>query len=62
MRRADLWFDEWLRNVAPTDALRKWYGHEPERFAEFARRYRSELRHAPAAVVERLAKLARRGG
>src|SRR2546423_3884886 len=35
--------DEWLREVAPSTELRKWYGHEPARFAEFAERYRAEL-------------------
>lgn len=36
--------DEWCKQVAPSTELRKWYAHDPERFAEFARRYRSELR------------------
>lgn len=35
--------DEWCKAVAPSTALRKWYGHEPQRFEEFARRYRKEL-------------------
>ena len=39
--RADL--DEWCKQVAPSTALRTWYGHDPERFDEFARRYRQEL-------------------
>jgi uncharacterized protein YeaO (DUF488 family) len=39
--RADL--DEWCRAVAPSDALRKWYGHEAEKFEEFELRYRREL-------------------
>jgi uncharacterized protein YeaO (DUF488 family) len=34
---------EWCKDVAPSDELRKWYGHDPGRFAEFARRYRLEL-------------------
>jgi uncharacterized protein YeaO (DUF488 family) len=47
--------DEWAKDVAPSDELRRWYGHEPEKFAEFARRYRSELKVAPGkAVVTRL--------
>lgn len=41
-------FDEWLKDVAPSDDLRKWYGHDPDRFDEFARRYRSELLRSPA--------------
>ena len=40
--------DEWAKDVAPSDGLRRWYGHEPERFAEFARRYRAELSTSPA--------------
>jgi uncharacterized protein YeaO (DUF488 family) len=35
--------DEWLKAVAPSDDLRRWYGHEPEKFAEFERRYLDEL-------------------
>ena len=35
--------DEWCRAVAPSTELRKWYGHEPNRWAEFGRRYRDEL-------------------
>ena len=35
--------DEWLREVAPSNALRKWFGHEPERWPEFKRRYLREL-------------------
>ncbi len=38
---ADL--DEWCKQVAPSPDLRKWYGHDPDRFPEFARRYRAEL-------------------
>ncbi|MBX5466149.1 MAG: DUF488 family protein [Firmicutes bacterium] len=36
-------FDEWCPEVAPSTALRRWYGHDPARFEEFARRYRAEL-------------------
>lgn len=35
--------DEWRREVAPSDALRRWFGHDPDRFPEFRRRYRAEL-------------------
>jgi uncharacterized protein YeaO (DUF488 family) len=33
----------WLREVAPSNALRKWYGHDPAKWPEFQRRYRQEL-------------------
>lgn len=39
--RADI--DIWMKEIAPSDALRKWYGHRPERFSEFAKRYSIEL-------------------
>lgn len=35
--------DEWCREIAPSTELRKWYGHDPARFSEFAQRYRLEL-------------------
>ncbi|HUA30903.1 MAG TPA: DUF488 family protein [Streptosporangiaceae bacterium] len=35
--------DEWLKAVAPSDDLRRWYGHEPDKFPEFTRRYHAEL-------------------
>jgi uncharacterized protein YeaO (DUF488 family) len=51
--------DTWARDLAPSTALRIWYGHEPKRFTEFARRYRAELRKNPerlAALRERASK------
>lgn len=47
--------DDWLRDVAPSPELRRWYGHDPARFAEFARRYRAEL--ADPAHADGLARL-----
>jgi uncharacterized protein YeaO (DUF488 family) len=41
--KAKLKLDAWPRALSPSTALRKWYGHEPERFTEFRRRYRAEL-------------------
>ena len=41
--KAKLKVDAWPRELTPSTALRKWYGHEPSRFAEFRRRYRAEL-------------------
>ncbi len=54
--------DEWIKDLAPSDELRRWFGHDPERWAEFRRRYAREL-HAPekARLLERLAKLAEQG-
>ena len=44
--------DLWLKEIGPSDALRKWFGHEPERWPEFERRYRKELRAKPELVRE----------
>lgn len=42
--------DVWLREVAPSAGLRRWFGHEPSRWSEFRRRYFAELREREAAV------------
>jgi uncharacterized protein YeaO (DUF488 family) len=52
--RADL--DLWLKDVAPSDALRKWFGHDPKRWMEFAAKYRKELRDKKE-IVGQLQKL-----
>jgi uncharacterized protein YeaO (DUF488 family) len=57
-QRADI--DEWCTQIAPSANLRKWYGHDPRRFAEFARRYRAELADPErAACLLHLRELAR---
>ena len=57
--KADAALDEWLKDVAPSTELRRWYNHDVERFEEFARRYRAELRRPPASVgLDRLAAIA----
>jgi uncharacterized protein YeaO (DUF488 family) len=48
--------NEWARELAPSDELRKWFAHDPARFAEFRLRYRDEL----ADQTERLEELRRR--
>ena len=54
--------DLWLKDVAPSAALRQWYGHAPERWEEFRRRYLDELSVSPARdALERLRALARAG-
>lgn len=54
--------DAWCKDVAPSNQLRQWYGHAPERFAEFARRYRAELEEpVRAAALEDLRTLAAAG-
>jgi uncharacterized protein YeaO (DUF488 family) len=50
--------DFWMKEIAPSDALRRWYGHEPERWPEFEKRYRAELakKKELLAEIERLEK------
>jgi uncharacterized protein YeaO (DUF488 family) len=43
IKKEDLPLDGWLKEVAPSDALRKWFGHDPARWEEFQSRYFSEL-------------------
>ncbi len=47
VRKADLRLDGWLRDVAPSTELRRWFGHDPARWDEFRRRYLAELEAAP---------------
>ena len=41
--KEELQLDEWCRDIAPSDALRHWFDHDPSRWAEFCDRYRAEL-------------------
>jgi uncharacterized protein YeaO (DUF488 family) len=43
LSKASLAYDAWPKNLAPSNELRKWYGHDPKRAVEFRRRYRGEL-------------------
>jgi uncharacterized protein YeaO (DUF488 family) len=56
VKREHLRLDEWARELAPSSELRRWFGHDPERFGEFRDRYRGEL----AAHREKLDELRRR--
>lgn len=59
-QRADL--AEWCRDVAPSEELRRWYSHDPEKFEDFRRRYRKELEDPErAAALRHLAVLATEG-
>lgn len=44
LKKEDAALDDWAKEIAPTSALRKWFNHDPERWAEFQRRYSAELR------------------
>lgn len=45
VRKLDAAIDRWLKEVAPSTELRRWFGHDPSRWNEFRRRYRAELSH-----------------
>lgn len=54
--------DEWLKAVAPSDELRRWYGHQPEKFEAFRQRYAQELQSPEQAdALDHLRHLARSG-
>lgn len=62
IRKEDLQLDLWLKDVGPSTSLRKWFGHDPDRWTEFRRRYKAELQQpAQRAQIEQLIRLARRG-
>ena len=52
--------DEWAKDVAPSDQLRRWYGHDPAKFNEFRRRYLAELREPERLLA--FARLAQEAG
>jgi len=51
--------DLWLKDVAPTTELRQWFGHDPEKWPEFRKRYRAEL--VTNAALTELKELSRQG-
>ena len=53
--------DVWMKDVAPSTALRKWFGHEPEKWSEFQKRYRRELERKTELLAE-LKKMAKEHG
>lgn len=60
LRKEALRLDAWEKELAPSTALRTWFGHDPARWEAFCQRYFAELDHRPEALA-RLRALARRG-
>jgi uncharacterized protein YeaO (DUF488 family) len=58
--KEDAKLTEWVKTVAPSDELRKWFGHDPEKWSEFQKRYRAELKDRGEALRE-LRELAAKG-
>src|SRR5690606_4840134 len=61
LKKEDARIDLWLKEVAPSAELRRWFGHDPSRWDEFRRRYAAELRANPAVLEELRASLRGRG-
>jgi uncharacterized protein YeaO (DUF488 family) len=60
VRKANAAINQWMKDIAPSTALRKWFGHDPARWEEFRRRYVEELGEHPEQLM-RLRTLAREG-
>jgi len=58
--KADAALDQWMKEIAPSTKLRKWFGHDPNRWEEFCQRYSAEL-HQNAELLNQLRSLARQG-
>jgi uncharacterized protein YeaO (DUF488 family) len=58
--KSDAKIDHWMKELAPSSELRRWFGHDPGRWDEFCRRYEAELA-GKADKIEELRALARRG-
>jgi uncharacterized protein YeaO (DUF488 family) len=61
MSKAQLKIDAWMRGIAPSASLRRWYGHKPEKWEEFRNSYRQELSMPPRkALLDELVERARK--
>jgi uncharacterized protein YeaO (DUF488 family) len=58
--KSDAAIDRWMKDLAPSNELRRWFGHDPRRWDEFRRRYEAELSQRPD-LLEELRTLARKG-
>ncbi|HMK02418.1 MAG TPA: DUF488 family protein [Reyranella sp.] len=60
LKKSDAAIERWLKDIAPSTALRKWFAHDPSRWPEFRRRYAAEIRRHPDQLAE-LRAIARKG-
>jgi uncharacterized protein YeaO (DUF488 family) len=62
LSKEKLRIDAWMKEIAPSADLRKWYGHQSERWPDFRKRYQSELQKTPASdLLRELVQRARKG-
>ncbi|HVW69629.1 MAG TPA: DUF488 domain-containing protein [Steroidobacteraceae bacterium] len=60
LKKSDAHLSQWMKDIAPSTELRKWFAHDPARWEEFRRRYEAELR-AKRDLLAELTELARKG-
>ena len=60
LKKTDAAISQWMKEIAPSAALRKWFGHDPKRWEEFRRRYEGEL-EAKVELLGELKELAKNG-
>jgi uncharacterized protein YeaO (DUF488 family) len=60
VKKANAGISQWMKEIAPSSELRKWFGHDPARWEEFRRRYKAELK-GKRELVGRLRQLAGEG-
>jgi uncharacterized protein YeaO (DUF488 family) len=60
MKKEEVKIDECLKDISPSDSLRKWFGHDPSRYEEFKKRYAKEL-EKKAEILKRIKQEGRKG-
>jgi uncharacterized protein YeaO (DUF488 family) len=60
IKKEDAAIDEWLKDIAPSTELRKWYSHDPAKWGEFKKRYKIELKDK-IGIVDRLRQESKKG-
>lgn len=60
LKKEDLKMDEWLKEIAPSDQLRKWFSHDPKKYEEFKKRYAKELEDK-SGILTRIKTEAKKG-
>jgi uncharacterized protein YeaO (DUF488 family) len=60
LKKDEAKIDEWLKEIAPSDGLRKWFSHDPSKWQEFKNRYKKELK-SKSEIIEKLRIEAKKG-
>ena len=61
IKKENLKMDEWLKEIAPSDQLRKWFSHDPKKYGEFKKKYARELENK-TEILARIKTEAKKGG